>query len=227
MRILFDNYILTASLSATNQDTSYPVSNIVHRFLTKYFKSTGTTSTITAVLPVAKSIDSIYVSFTNATAITYSLYNAADSVIGSGPLDSYGAANFASVANVKKITVSLSSPSTLYVGTIQAGETYIDYPISDILKKPIDTTYRTESAYGQTLANKTPMRKAYDVKLSMGIDDYDTIFLKLAENEMPVMFDLYPLTRQYATPIYSVVTIGDVSRSEHNYNVTLNIREAR
>ena len=56
MRVLYDNLLESATLSATNQDANYPIANVVDTTLLTNFKATATGSVITCTLASASTI---------------------------------------------------------------------------------------------------------------------------------------------------------------------------
>ena len=59
MRVLYENYLDNATLSATNENPAYPVENIIDFYLEKPFKSIGNSSVITCNLDTVKTINSV------------------------------------------------------------------------------------------------------------------------------------------------------------------------
>jgi hypothetical protein len=86
MKILYKNELENASLSATNENTSYPVANLTDRFLEKIFKSSSTSSVVTITFPVNTNISAIALGLIGATNGTYTLKNSAGTSVLNGSL---------------------------------------------------------------------------------------------------------------------------------------------
>jgi hypothetical protein len=154
MRILFDNLIFTATLSAGGTSINYPLSNLVHSFLVKKFQQTvdGTPIVTYEDTPITyegedvtfrgmddndaltltwdndKIIDFIGIGYSNALYFTLRLYNSSDEIMFTKEFtsDEMGAI-FTPVSGVRKAKIFLdddTDPMTVYVGKVGIGKTY-------------------------------------------------------------------------------------------------------
>jgi len=123
MKLLWNNYLEDSTVTASNQDENYPVSNLTHKFLEKKFQSLGSQSKITITMPetrivsmiaygfnnvitsesilaVTKNASKIYAVTKSATTILsvtleskYVLKNTLGSIVGTGTLETGGDIN--------------------------------------------------------------------------------------------------------------------------------------
>jgi len=68
MKLLWNNYLEDSTVTASNQDENYPVSNLTHKFLEKKFQSLGSQSKITITMPETRTVSMIAYGFNNATS---------------------------------------------------------------------------------------------------------------------------------------------------------------
>ena len=231
MRVLFDNLIYDATLTANNANGSYPVTNLIAAAVKKIYKSTSTSSEITIAFDDAKTIDSFYLAYTNATSITMSLYNSSDSLLYSTTIttDKLGKV-FTPIDNVSYIVVNLGSSETLYIGTVGVGKSYtMPDPDNGIVTKPIDNSTREFSTGGQLFINRIPVRKTFDTTISnILVDDYNAIFALWANLKHPAWVDVYEETSGIINPMVSdIVMDAEPTQSWKRYSLTLTFTEVK
>ena len=117
MRILYNNLLDNASLSATNENPAYPVENIVSYYLEKPFKATGNSSVITCTLDSTYTIDCVGYGYHNFDTMNLKFK------------DSLG-------VEITNFNVTLEENETIY---------YFSSAIDDV--KTIEITLTTISAY--------------------------------------------------------------------------------
>lgn len=152
MKILFDNVLIDATITADNASANYPVSNLVHPFLHKRYQKVNTTyDTITITLSAATTMNCFFVSYSNANKIVVRFYNASSTllrtetfsgvnneryttggdlrVLTDGDIriaqEAYGEDSDAvhfDSIDVKTIEIDVYGDSSAYVGGIAAGE---------------------------------------------------------------------------------------------------------
>jgi hypothetical protein len=134
MRISYNNLLLKpgTTIIGTNENTSFPVSNLLSNLLELPFKATGNSSTITITFDVDYDIDHIAFGFHNLDTLTVNYRDNLDSLIQSDsitidnnrPIDFvYGI-----VQSVRKIEFVMTTTDTiLYLGGFSTGE-YFQFP---------------------------------------------------------------------------------------------------
>lgn len=70
MRALVDNYANDSTITATSENTSYPVNNVRHIFLEKKFQSVGNQTIITILFPEDRTVSMIAIGFQNMVSTT-------------------------------------------------------------------------------------------------------------------------------------------------------------
>jgi len=231
MRVLFNNLIYDATLTATYADGNYPVTNLIASAVKKIYKSTEVSDMITIIFDDAQTIDSCFVGYTNATNIVLSLYDSDSNLQYSTYIstDKLGKV-FTPVGCVSYATLTFTSSDTLYVGTIGIGESYtMPDPDDGIVAKPIDNSTREFSTGGQLFINRVPIRKTFDTTISnILVDDYNAIFALWANLEHPVWVDVYEETSGIINPIFADVVMGeDPTQSWKRYALTLTFTEVK
>lgn len=240
MKLLYKNLLFGATLSATNEDTSYPISNVVHKFLLKKFQvnTSFTNSVITCEFMEDKDINTIAIGYHNASSGTYSLYDSSDVLLSSGSLvlvDSTDMTYFTKVSGIRKVVLDISSTSdTLYIGGLSVGvPLYFPYhntnPRIDFVSR--DVVNVTEG--GQVTGKQTKRLRRYRAVLGTVTQTQFDEFLELYDeigNVIPFYFDLYDGLHYKARPIYSVLE-GDGSfrrySIENEWTHTVVAKEAR
>lgn len=133
MRILYDNIMKNASLVATNEDPNYPIGNIVHRFMRKYFKSTTTSSVITATCNADVTVNCIFIGYHNATSGSLVLKDDEGTTLSTITLTSISGVDpyvlyFTEEDEARTIVLTLNSTTdNLYAGNMAIGD-YLTMP---------------------------------------------------------------------------------------------------
>ena len=81
MKILFDNEVLGATITALNSNDSYPTDNLKSPYLRKRYQTIGTTDTLTLVFSEEKPISSFFWGYTNLTKMSVTFKDASDVVL--------------------------------------------------------------------------------------------------------------------------------------------------
>ena len=71
MKILWENFLKDAVITANSADSAYPVSNLAHQFLEKKFMSTTTSETISIDMGATKTISMLAYGFNNLNGNDY------------------------------------------------------------------------------------------------------------------------------------------------------------
>jgi hypothetical protein len=229
MKILFDNYSLTSTLTALHADANYPVSNLKHDFLKKIFKSTEASDTITIAFGSAKTVDCCYIGFTNATTITLTLYNSSDTVLYTQAISAtYLGDTFTPVAGVSYATVAFSGSADIYVGNIGIGSA-VTMPghSPKLVKVQVDESSKSVSTYGQYRKNKVPWRKQTQSEhFVYSYSDWNTYYGLFEDVSTPVWVDVFEETPGAINPFYADVELGNISRDKDQYTFVVTCTEA-
>lgn len=143
MKILFENLLHTATLSAGGTSVNYPPTNLKHHILKKKFQQTVAISggsmsdadALTLTWAADKTIDFIAVGYTNAATLTLKLYDSSDTLLDTQVFTSPSLGkSFTAVAGVRYVKLlmhdgSADNPMTLYLGGLGIGQGYtMPYP---------------------------------------------------------------------------------------------------
>jgi hypothetical protein len=211
MKILYDNKAINASLSATNPDDSFPIQNIVDRFLEKRFQSITTSTVITILFSMDTDISCISLGYHNLSAATYELKNSAGASLLTGSLViAYDTdMTYFTETTCRSVELTLTSLTTLYIGGVGVGTTLdIDYintnPRIDYSPRDTKTIYRG----GQATTIRTKPIFNYrvtvgDISRSLLGKIYDMI--DTVGQWQPVYFDIYELNHAEQRPIYGLL----------------------
>lgn len=131
MRILYNNLLDDATLSATNEDPNYPVENVTGNTMRKKFMADTNSSVITCTLDTASTvstlafgnhnIDTLAVKFTDSGAsFTTENYTSSELVYdASTPQEMV---YFTAKTDIVEIEYTITSTDTLYIGALWAGQ---------------------------------------------------------------------------------------------------------
>lgn len=230
MRILFENEILNATLSATNQNANYPIANVKHDFLTVPFKATDTSSVVTFTFSSVKTIDCCYIGFTNATSAVLKLYSIGSVLLSTVNLDiERGGQCFTSTPSVSYGTVTLTGSENIYLGAIAAGDSFtMPNPLATIIPDKVDNSKVYESDNGQISINKVEwLRKIEPSFFVEGIEDYNTVKAQFANVSHPVWVDTFENSTDTIKPIYGYVQFTPDSKDGRLYNFKVEVKECR
>jgi hypothetical protein len=177
MRMLWDNLIKEATLSATNEDANYPISNIYHEFIEKVFYSSTPSSVITITLDTVSDIDCVAFGHHNCNSVSFVFKNSGGSQIGSTltyTVPNQRIMEYVDYDDVATIEVTIQSTSTVFIGNISVGE-YYDFPeiAMDIEINITDTSQNEISMGGQVSAN---IGTALD-QINIGIPECEGSFI--------------------------------------------------
>ena len=111
MKILYDNYIESATLSATNEDGAYPVENLFDEYLIAPFKSISGASVVTLEFAINKTVSSIALGYHNLTSASYVLQDSGGNPILSGSLETSYDTNmtYFTSTSCRKVEITLAS----------------------------------------------------------------------------------------------------------------------
>jgi hypothetical protein len=124
MKLAYDNALVTATLSEANENANYPLTNLYHKWKRRVYKSTATTTTITAVLDHTQDITCIGIAYHNLTSCSVKFYNALDALLDTWTVDVSEDIDmvYGDVQEVAKIEFLVESIVPIYIGSLFAGE---------------------------------------------------------------------------------------------------------
>jgi len=230
MKALFYNLAWEASLGMIHADPLYPVTNIRHAFLKKVCKSTENTDTIEMSFAADRSIDSIYIGYTNAISIHAELYNASSTLLYECdvPIATL-AINFPIVSGVRSVYFEIQALTDIYIGAIGIGIAYeMPSPVHDWVPNFIDNSNESVSSDGQYLKNYVSPLAKYEMNFVVkGIDTFNEIRSLILSIERPIFIDLFEERRETVKPLYGIISMKPNAKSYNTFRFSLTITEAR
>lgn len=237
MKILFDNLLRNATISATNEDESYPVSRVTDRYLEYRFKSITMTTVVTASWTTDQTVSCIALGYHNLSSGTYVLKNSGGTSVGSGSLEvdyDTDMTYFTAVSTVRSIELTLTSASVLYVGGLGCGVPFSqDFHNQNPRIDFVNNDNLTFLNGGQSLGTKTKNRWVYNATLNdLTQSDLETFTngLVLVGKNFPVYFDLFNGDHTLGRPIHGVLRIrGRFNRdtTSGRYSIRVVCEESR
>lgn len=231
MRILFDNKLNSATLSALHANSLYPVTRLKDTFLKRIYKSTQPSDEITITFASEIKVDSIYIGFTNALTASVVLKSSTDTTIYSGTLNIHrGGGIITPTTGVKSAVITFSGTENIYLGTIGIGDSYtMPDPLNDIIKGFVDNSKSYQSDDGQYAVNKIAWLRS--VKASFAttddIDLYNEIYLLFASVDRPIWLDCFENVDGALNPMYCSVEFKVDSKNDNIYKFSFEATEAR
>jgi hypothetical protein len=233
MKILFDNALEDATLTALYASPNYPVANLSHRILKKRFQSILNSDTITMSWAAAVVVNSIYVGYTNATAFVLRLYNASSTLLATisfTPSDM--AKHFAAVSGVRSAQLDISNSLTsVYLGGVGIGEDYtMPDPRNDWGDGFVDKSKKEVSADGQVFGDRIePLRMIplnfFSAEHALYREIRDLV--KPNNRIVPLWVDVFESWHEEMLPMYGTLDLGDPKKRDKKIDFSIAIQEAR
>ena len=231
MRILFDNLIFDATLTADSVDANYPLTNLQNESCKKIYKATATSVVITVTLKAVSTVNCFYFGYTNATAVTLALYNASDVLLKTVTLNaSHGGATFATTYTVSYAKLTLAGADIIYMGIIGIGNNYkMPDPYNDVILKPIDNSKRKYSGDGQKYVNYVNILHQMHITYKMKtLDIYTAVMAKWEVLRHSAWVEPYEENTGIINPMFCEITMDDSpEQSDRLYTWKHNYREVR
>lgn len=237
MKILFEDKIKGATITALAANANYPASNLAHVFSKVKYKGVGYSDTITCEFEDDESISSFWYTYTNASAMEVRLYSSASLLLDTITVDctyNSGAEYFPQVDGVRRIEIDVSCPvaEDIYLGAAAVGLD-VDFPIplATFDKISDDNSGKTVSADGQTSYHYIKPLRAYE--LSFTDAKRETVFHPIVEafdevGKGHVWIDITESNHAVYQPMYCTTEgISNVGREKRNVSFKLKITEAR
>lgn len=219
MKVLFNNLVKDATITALSENANYPAENLASQFLKLKYKSTGIDDTITVTFDDSVTADCFFYSYTNATSMTIKLYSSGSVLLDTITVDctySSGSEYFTSQNSVRWFTIEAACPATedLYIGGIGFGvSTDFPYPTANFAKQIIDNSESDTSTDGQVANQYIEPLTSYTMSF-YGVErsEYHSIFslfksvgsghiwIDIAESNHAVYQPLYCITKTLENP---------------------------
>lgn len=237
MKILFNNVLLDATLSANNASPNYPVDNLIHRFLKKRYQHTAASfDTVTVTLDTSTDIDYFFAGYSNAPQIVVRLYDSTPTLLKTDTITNIGegskSINYGQTYSVKTIEIDVYGGSGGYLGGIGAGEVEeFKDPLSPWEEPYQDNTKINSSDEGQTTRNKRRPLKLYSWSFRE--------LTRIEANEKKDLYEDYSIGAivwvdpfedggDYMQPIYAIIENPPLeSKNGRRYDQQWSFREAR
>ncbi len=236
MRYLFVNELLNAdSISATNESTNYPATNLIDVFLEKRFQSTGVSSLIIFSWTADISADCFFYAFHNITALSAVFKNSGGSTLATvtpSVISDVGIEYFTKLTTVRSVEITITGPDPAYIGGMGTGEYYeMPDPLADFGRPLEDNSFIQASPSGQVLSNYEKPLKAHswsfrDLLLSIG-NEIRAFYITLGKGA-PFYADFFEEAPELAEPLYCYFTgpPGD-QKNGRRIDYTIDLLEAR
>lgn len=207
MRLAYDNALKSATITATNENSNYPVANLYHKWKRKVFKSTTATSFVTATLAYPQTITCIALAYHNLTSGTATLYNSADESLGVWTFDhdKENDMQYGDIDNVNKIIFAFTSVTTVEIGELFAG-TDLHYSKSAEQDMPLNSSdTATYSSDRQVAGRQGSVTRSGSVTIPL-LTATERAELEDAFKEcgtiIPFFLDLWDLSHGSFIPMY-------------------------
>jgi hypothetical protein len=241
MRVCYYNYLIDATtLTATNENSNQPVTNLYHHYLENAFYATADNSVITIIFDQAYDLDYFAFGYHNLDSMSVSFYDESDVLLNTISIDVTEDTNiqyFTMIENVKKVIIScVSLQYYLYIGSIFIGE-YLELPrFRQALKSGLDLMDDSFiSGGGQASGNRRVVLKPYQVEFSnIDNNDLENIedYVIYCQTSIPHFVDLYPDNHTKMIPFYGVLNLKKIKEdkrriSDFKWNFNLHYKEVR
>lgn len=236
MRLLYENKLENATLTASAELSAYPIDNVTNRFLEKIYKPGDTSTTVTILFSMDTDISAVAVGFQSASSGTYTLKNSGGTTLltGSISLTYETDITYFTETTCRSIELAFTGTIDMYIGGISAG-VYLDLPGININPR-IDYYTRDESVIvrgGQTTGYQTAPLFRYRATLGIITLDQRKGLESMTDtvgNYKPFYGDLYETAHDVARPIYCLCKgNGQFNRDSraNDYSTTIVLEEVR
>lgn len=126
MKLLWDNYLIGSTITASSEDTQFPTENLVHKFLEMKYQALASSTTLTITMPEDKTVSMIAYGFNNVIGSggVIRLTKGADDVIQL----TKGAEDIINLSVTASYELRSSSNTLLLSGTLETdGDVNINY----------------------------------------------------------------------------------------------------
>jgi hypothetical protein len=235
MRILFNNLITLAAITANDESLNYPATpNIADTFLKRRFQSSSSTSTITILFSSDQDVNCIFYGLHNLTALTIRLKDLGGATLLTIPVSTIrdrGGEYFALTSGVRSVELDLTGPDPVYLGGIGLG---VYYQSPDFLASFSEDGSQgpvfDKSRDGQVSVDKLKPLRVYPFAFrDRTVEDKDE-FLDLIDSHFPgpLWFDLSECDQDFLGIIYAtILQYPGMAKNGRRYDNSLQLEEAR
>lgn len=236
MKILYNNLLESATLSATNGNESYPVANILDGFLELKFQAITNTTLVTASWASDQNISSIGMGYHNAASGSYILKNSSGTSVLSGALEVAYDTNMTYFTETACRSIELTFTTTsslLYIGGISVGVPFaIDYwnvgPRFDFPNSSSFTALRG----GQAIGRPSFIGEKWRATIGEISNTQRAAYKAMIQTAKwwPCYADLYDTSHSEQRPIYAILEGDDQFTRDsysHDYSATIVATEVR
>ncbi len=236
MRLLYDNYLKDSSLTASSENSLYPVENIVHKFLEKKYRSLLYLASITVVFPEDREVDTIALAYTNVTTATYTALTASRATLQTGNLEFDNDTNITYIEPVtcRSIVFDFQATGSVQVGGMSAGVSKEYTIVQANPQLPMNSRGNMEQTNGgQVLGRNYKSLRSWVVAITdmtneLRLFTEQVIYSSGLVN--PVYVDLYENNHGEEPPMHAIIdNIGNSRRDTKSgtYTMGLAFQEAR
>lgn len=235
MILLANNRLRAGTITADNNNLNYPVTNIIHRYFTKVYRSNSTTDTITIEFNESETVNCIAIGYQNLDSITAKLYDVTSTLLSTKTLTPSDIMTcFTAITDVKTITLEISTTATYCeIGSIFIGQS-VTTPNIDLAYKKIigDKTEYTKTDGGQVNGRKKAKLKGYQFTIPYATIEQLEAFEDIIEDLQkvdPFWLDLYSESHSTIPPLFcNIISIQDAIKLKgYGYGYGFSVEECR
>jgi hypothetical protein len=228
VRIAYRNLLETANLSTTSEHTSYPLTNILHRWKRRVYRTQQGVSTaiITAIFDEVSLVRSFFIVYHNCNDIQVRFYDDNDDLLDTWNVDR---GSYHDEIEVKKVEIELTSPTDLYVGNIFIGSSLFfnkesdqDIPLTSSDVATFSSDFQVSGREGSIIREGTIVIPALSIKERKQIEEvfYSCGLIK------PFYLDLWDKSPEAFDVVFGVFTTElGVRHLEEGDTVSFGFRE--
>ena len=236
MRVLFDNLVVSATLTTDEPSDNYPVTNLAHPFLRRKYQSVASPAIITVTFAVDSVVDCLFYGWHNLTSLIVRLYDSGDSLLSTitvaSPESGVGSEFFTAVPAVAYAEVEIAG-SVPYLGGLGIGEFYeLPRPIGDFSEGLDDHGVVVASSSGQAQQLYVEPLKTRDytlVEMTRATRAEVAALMTSAGIGRPLWLDAFRLDHDYEPPMYCrIVREWVTTKNGRRYNArSIEFKELR
>jgi len=209
MVLAYDNLLKTATMTASSEDASYPISNVYHKWKRHVYKSvdTVTSSVITITFNEAKVINSFYMLYTNVDNVSCVLKDSSGGTLATWTTNPTNG----TVSDVYSAEITVSAPDTIYIGAMFLGSSISNDKTAE-QDIPLDSsdvpTFSSDSQVSGRKGSVTRSGKITIPDLSYTQRQALEEAFYECSNIVPFFLDLWEDTPLAFEPLYGVFASG-------------------
>lgn len=243
MRLLYDNKLKVATITATTASANFPLGNLMDNLLALPYKATDITVDITMIFDAPVNMNTVAFASHNATKCVISYYTlAADtSYVFRSTNETLLDTDVIYSADymVEKVIVRFEGSSIISVGSLMIGEYYtMPNPNAYYAEKYVITNQRTDTQFGGVYGSDGVRLLVLEPSFAVvGHTEYKEILAITASliNYNPVYVDMTESNHVYKEPFYATLDMSEISTqrdsrrnvtSDPKHSFSLTIKEA-